>query len=161
MGRAYDGYRAARGVDKVSLIEASRRRWTLAPSFVYDKGMLVAFLYDLTLTRQTGGKNSLDDVYRTLFRRHGIRAAREDGSSAVLNILGGTGGMQDFARRYVEGHADIDLAAALAPFGLRLETTGARTRVVVSDTLDKSQRDLLRNSATMKGAPVPRRPRDN
>ncbi|HEX7175861.1 MAG TPA: hypothetical protein VF240_11430 [Pyrinomonadaceae bacterium] len=162
IGRAYDGYKAARVADKISLVEASRRRWTLAPSFIYDKGMLVAFLYDLTLTRRSGGKNSLDDVYRTLFRRHGLKTAREDGSRAVLNALGGVGGMQDFARRYVEGQADIDLAAELAPFGLRLEATGTRTRVVVSDSLDKSQRDLLKKFGyNEKSSPSPRRPRDN
>lgn len=162
MSRAYDGYKSARGADKISLLEASRRRWTLAPSFIYDKGMLVAFLYDLTLTRRTGGKNSLDDVYRTLFRRHGVKAAREDGSRAVLNVLGGTGGMQDFANRYVEGQTEIDLAAELAPFGLRLEATGTRTRVVVSDSLNKSQRDLLQKFGyNESGSPSPRRPRGN
>jgi predicted metalloprotease with PDZ domain len=162
VGRAYDGYKAARGTNQISLIEASRRRWTLAPSFIYDKGMLVAFLYDLTLTRRTGGKNSLDDVYRTLFRRHGLKAAREDGSRAVLNALGSLGGMQDFAGRYVEGEAEIDLAAVLAPFGLRLETTGTRTRVVVSEALDKSQRDLLQKFGyNERSSPSPRRPRDD
>jgi len=161
MGRAYDGYRATRGSQEVSLSEASRRRWTLAPSFIYDKGMLVAFLYDLTLMRRTGGKNSLDDVYRTLFRRHGLKAAREDGSHAVLNTLGGTGGMEDFARRYVEGQTEINLAAELAPFGLRLEAAGARTRVVVGDSLDKSQRDLLKKFGyNEKSSSSPRRPRD-
>jgi predicted metalloprotease with PDZ domain len=103
----------------------------------------------------------LDDVYQTLFRRHGLKAAREDGSRAVLNVLGGTGDMQDFAGRYVEGDDEIDLAAELTPFGLRLESTGARTRVVVSDSPDKSQRDLLKKFGyNEKGAPSPRRPRN-
>jgi predicted metalloprotease with PDZ domain len=161
LGRSYDNYKAAGVAHKVSLVEASRRRWTLAPSFVYDKGMLVAFLYDLTLTQRTGGKNSLDDAYRTLFRRHGSKAAREDGTRAALNVLGGMGGMKDFVTVYVESPAEIDLAAQVAPFGLRLESIGGRTRVTVSDSLSQSQRDLLRNLGYNGDAhAVPRRTRE-
>jgi predicted metalloprotease with PDZ domain len=161
MGRSYDNYKAAGDAQKYSLVEASRRRWTLAPALVYDKGMLVAFLYDLALTQRTGGKNSLDDVYRTLFRRHGSKAAREDGSRAVSNVLGSTGGMNDFITNYVEGRTQIDLAAQLAPFGLRLETVGGRTRLVVGESLNRSQRDLLRNLGyNTEANTVPRRTRE-
>ena len=37
-----------------SLIEASERRWTTRSSLVYDKGMLVAFIYDLSLEEDDG-----------------------------------------------------------------------------------------------------------
>lgn len=145
VGRAYDGYRVGRGAQEFSLLEASRRRWSLAPSLVYDKGMLVAFLYDLTLLQRTGGKSSLEDVYRALFRRHGPASARAEGNRAVIDALNGVAGMQGFTKRFVEGPTAIDLAAETSAFGLRLEGGGARTRVVVADGLSREQSDLLRN----------------
>ena len=47
LARVYDSYLSY--PDDQSLIDASERRWTTPGSFVYDKGMLVAFLYDLLL----------------------------------------------------------------------------------------------------------------
>ena len=44
LARVYDSYLSY--PNDQSLIEASERRWTTPGSFVYDKGMLVAFLYD-------------------------------------------------------------------------------------------------------------------
>lgn len=144
LGRAYDGYRGTRSAQEVSLVEASRRRWTLPSSYVYDKGLVVAFLYDLALAQRTGGKSSLDELYRTLFRRHGPKGARAEGNSAVSAALGRAAGMEAFAGRYVGGASAIDLAAELAPYGLRLEPLGSRTRILVSDSLTRPQRELLR-----------------
>jgi predicted metalloprotease with PDZ domain len=67
MARVYDSYRSLPDHDKLSLIEASERRWTAAPSFVYDKGMLVAFIHDLKLRQSSRNKTSAD-IYRELFR---------------------------------------------------------------------------------------------
>ena len=144
LGRAYDSYRSARGPKEVSLLEASRRRWSGSAALVYHKGLLVAFLYDLTLTRQTGGKSSLDAVYRELYRRYARGERREDGDRAVTEILGGMGGMRDFVGRYVEGDTEIMLPALLGPLGLELKPGGARTHVGVADSLEPAQRELLR-----------------
>jgi predicted metalloprotease with PDZ domain len=145
LGRAYDIYRSAsKDSDKLSLLDASQRRWA-SPALVYNKGMLVAFLYDLTLRQRTGGKRTLDDAYRELFRRYqGSATAEEDGNTAALSVLNSQGAMQDFTRRYVESGVMIDLASALAPFGLRAEQMGARTLVAVSGSAGREQRDLLR-----------------
>ncbi|HEX8500837.1 MAG TPA: hypothetical protein VF659_09610 [Pyrinomonadaceae bacterium] len=144
LGRAYDSYRAARGVKEASLLESSQRRWSGSAALVYHKGLLVAFLYDLTLMRRTGGKNSLDAAYKELYRRYGRGARREDGDRAVTEILGETGGMRDFVGRFVEGAEEITLAPLLGPFGLELKPGGARTHVGVADSLEPAQRELLR-----------------
>ena len=47
----YDSYLSSPDRDRLSLIEASERRWTVSGSLVYEKGMLVAFLFDLALNR--------------------------------------------------------------------------------------------------------------
>ena len=144
LGRAFDGYKAARGAGDLSLPEASRRRWAGGAGLVYHKGMLVAYLYDLTLMHRTGGKSSLEDAYRELFKRFGGAGRREEGNQAVANVLGYLPGMGDFTETYVRGAGVIDLFAAIAPFGLTVEPGGVRTHVGVSALLERSQRELLR-----------------
>ncbi|HEX5708713.1 MAG TPA: hypothetical protein VFX96_15545 [Pyrinomonadaceae bacterium] len=144
LGRAFDAYAAARGSDELSLVELSRRRWAGSSSLVYNKGMLVAFLYDLALMRQTGGKSSLEDVYRALYQRHGEGSARADGNASAASALGGVGGMKEFVRMHVESPVAINLAASLAPYGLRAEAFGVRTRVTVAGSPGKEQRELLK-----------------
>lgn len=144
LGRAYDSYRTARGPKEVSLPEASQSRWSGSTALVYHKGMLVAFLYDLSLMRQTDCKNSLSEVYRELFRRYGRGEKSADGNRAVIESLGRAPGMRGFVERYVEGSSEIILSPAIEAFGLKLETGGARTHVGVADSLDSAQRELLR-----------------
>jgi predicted metalloprotease with PDZ domain len=144
LGSAYDSYRRARAQREVSLPEASQRRFAGSGALVYHKGLLVAFLYDLTLMRETRGKNTLVDVYRELFRRHARGNPPSDGNNAVVQALGSTGGMRAFVERYVEGSTELTLPSLIEPFGLRVEPGGARTHVGVSETLDSAQRELLR-----------------
>jgi predicted metalloprotease with PDZ domain len=161
IGRAFDAYQSASDRDKFSLVDSSRRRWTGSPALIYNKGMLVAFLYDLMLRQKTGGKRSLDDVYRQLFRRHRETEARADGNTAVLSALNETADMREFTRRYVESASAIDLGVMIAPFGLRVESGGARAHVLVADSLKREQRDLLRkfgyNAESRTGLPHGRR----
>jgi predicted metalloprotease with PDZ domain len=144
LARAFDAYRSAQGREKMSLLEASERRWTLSPALVYNKGMLAAFLYDLSLRQKTGGKRSLDDVYRELFRLHSAFMPRANGNQAALAALNNAGDMRELTARYIESTTVIDLSTAIAPFGLVVETSGARTRISVAERLSGAERDLLR-----------------
>ncbi|HYN83676.1 MAG TPA: hypothetical protein VER32_00380 [Pyrinomonadaceae bacterium] len=144
LGRAFDAYAAARGADDLSLVELSRRRWTGGSALVYNKGMLVAFLYDLALMKRTAGRSSLEDVYRALFRRHGEGGTRADGNASAVAALGEVGGMSEFVRVHVESPVAINLGASLAPYGLRAEPFGVRTRVSVAASPGKEQRELLK-----------------
>lgn len=141
LARAYDIYLGASERQKLSLLEASRRRWSGATGIVYRKGMLVAFLYDLSLRQLSKGKRTLDDVYRALFRQ--ANGVRRDGNEVLLELLKSEKEMQDFVRRYIEGADEIELAQMLAPFGLTLMRTGARSQISVSASLSRQQRDLL------------------
>jgi hypothetical protein len=147
ISRAYDGYFLSLDRDRWSLLEASKMRWTTGNYAVYAKSMLVAFLYDLNLRSLSHNKRSLDDVYRSIFREYGSEPARagqgSDGSEAALKILGEYSGLQEFGRSLIANPAAINLAEKLAPFGLRVETLGLRTRIDVSDSLTRQQRDLL------------------
>jgi len=144
LGRAFDGYKSARGAQELSLADASQRRWSNGTSLVYSKGMLVAFLYDMTLLGRSRGRSSLEDVYAELFRRHRRGQAREDGNRAVVNILSRLQGMEDFTARYVEGASEINLAASVEPFGLEIVPGAVRTHLAVVESPSGAQRDLLR-----------------
>ncbi len=152
ISRAYDGYSLALDRDRWSLVEASRRRFTVGESSVYSKSMVVAFLYDLKLRTQSHNKRSLDDVYRAIFREYrseeargagSQRGQRSDGSTAALKVLTAYSGMQDFGSSFITNAAAINLPEQLARFGLRVETFGLRTRITVSESLTRQQRDLL------------------
>jgi len=150
IGRAYDGYSGGMDHDRWSLVEASKRRWTVGESSVYSKSMLIAFLYDLKLRQVSHNKHSLDDVYRNLFREYRSPETRSnggqaggDGSEAVLKLLGSYSGMQEFGRSFISSPVAIKLGEQLAPFGLQVEMFGLRTRVSVRETLTRQQRDLL------------------
>jgi hypothetical protein len=155
ISRAYDGYSFGPDHDRWSLVEASKRRWTAGELSVYSKSMVVAFLYDLNLRSLSRNKHSLDDVYRNLFREYHNEEARArggagfqqgqgiDGNEAALHALGFYSGMQNFGRSFISTAAAINLKELLAPFGLRAETFGLRTRISVSESLTRQQSDLL------------------
>ncbi|HEX8173719.1 MAG TPA: hypothetical protein VF543_01215 [Pyrinomonadaceae bacterium] len=145
LSRANDMYLSASERDKWSLVEASERRWSGATALVYNKGMLAAFLYDLSLRERSGGKRSLDNVYKELYRLYGRTGVRTDGNRALITALGGAEGeMRDFVRRYIESPVGIDLKSVLAAYGLQILPGGVRTQVQVADSLSREQRDLLR-----------------
>jgi predicted metalloprotease with PDZ domain len=147
IARAYDGSVATTNAQPLSLIEASKQRWTIGASSVYSKAMVVAFLYDLNLRNQTGGKRSLDDVYRRVFREHPRRSAVKqlegDGNAAVTAALRSELSSQNFVERFINAPVSVDLKKELAAFGLRVEKL-VRTHISVSDDISKRQRDLLK-----------------
>lgn len=144
LARAYDIYLAARKRDDLSLIEASARRWGGGGASVYQKGMLVAALYDLSVRQQSRGKRSLDDVYRLLFRGQRASAERREGNAAVIAALNSVAGGDEFSKRFIQSVNRLDLTNALGAYGLQLGQSGGRTRITVSRSLSRTQRDLLR-----------------
>ncbi|MCM3905074.1 MAG: hypothetical protein ND866_25550 [Pyrinomonadaceae bacterium] len=142
MARVYDSYRSQPDHDKLSLIEASERRWTAAPSFVYDKGMLVAFIHDLKFRELTGNGTSGADIYPQLFRA--AAAGTGNANEVIMSILNRPAGMNQFFERYVQNPGDIALDATLAPYGFRVETRDFRTRILINKKLTSDQGKLLR-----------------
>jgi predicted metalloprotease with PDZ domain len=142
---AYDGSSGA-DAQNLSLIEASKQRWTSGASTVYSKAMVVAFLYDLNLRWQTKGKRSLDDVYRALVRDHLAKSpgGRLDANSAIVGALRSELADQDFVNRLVLTRVSIDLEKELAPFGLHVEKPAVRTHISANAQLTSRQRDLLK-----------------
>ena len=147
IARAHDGSVTTTSAPSMSLIETSKQRWTLGAPSVYSKAMVVAFLYDLNLRSQTGGKRSLDDVYRLILRDHprrrAVKQAEVDGNAAATTALRSELSSANFVERFITAPVSIDLKNEMAPFGLRVEKL-ARTHISVSEDASKRQRDLLK-----------------
>ncbi|MGQ0762198.1 MAG: hypothetical protein ACT4OT_09335 [Acidobacteriota bacterium] len=147
IARAHDASMATTNAKPLSLMDASKQRWTIGAPSVYSKAMVVAFLYDLNLRSQTGGKRSLDDVYRRVFRDHPRRSALKqadaDGNAAATMALRSELSSANFVERFITAPVAIDLKNELAPFGLRVEKM-VRTHISVSEDVAKRQRDLLK-----------------
>jgi predicted metalloprotease with PDZ domain len=141
LARVYDSCRSHS--EKLSLIEASERRWTSRGSFVYDKGMLVAFLYDLKVREESAGKVTLADRYRDLF--NGGVTEHAQGNEAIINVLGSSPALKGFAKAYIESSSDLDLEQVLPVYGLQLNTNGKSSQLRVGRDLDTNQERLLRS----------------
>ena len=145
IARAYD---SSKNNADLSLIEASRRRFTGGLTSVYAKSQVVAFIYDLRLRSSSHNKRTPGELYRTLFARFKVddkRAKSVDANMAVTTALSEVLGADDFVGSFINRPAVINLASELAPFGLKTESIGTRTQISVSDKLSKQQRDLLRD----------------
>ncbi len=143
LARVYDSYLAASERDRYSLLEASQRRWTTASSLVYEKGMLVAFLYDLKVRKASQNRRSLDDVYHELFRHFPPSARRADGNESIISTLTHEDGDEQFGKRYIVNPGSIELETFLPEFGISVSDAGGGKRLLVAEALNKEQRGLL------------------
>jgi hypothetical protein len=141
LGRVYDSYRA--NPDTLSLIEESERRWASAGSPVYLKGMLVAFLYDLLIRKESGGQRTLVDSYRDLFS--GRLTDGADGNEAIISVLGSTTGSRAFIKMYVENSTAVELNQVLPAYGMSVLFTDKGSQLRVGGDLNQDQKQLLRS----------------
>lgn len=139
LGRVYDSYRS--NSDTLSLIDESERRWGGSGSTVYVKGMLVAFLYDLMIRKESGGQKTLADRYRDLFRGHVADGA--NGNEVIISVLSSPPAVSDFMKSYVESSAQLELERILPAYGLSVEATGKGFQLRVSRELNEEQKRLL------------------
>jgi predicted metalloprotease with PDZ domain len=139
--RVYDQYRVH--PDTLSLIEESERRWASSGSPVYLKGMLVAFLYDLMIRKESGGQRTLADSYRDLF--NGRLTDGADGNEAIISMLGSTAVSRSFIKTFVENSTEVDLNKVLPAYGMSVLFTGKGSQLRVDGDLNQDQKQLLRS----------------
>ena len=144
IARAYDAYKNDSLRDAFSLPMASKQRWAGANNLIYNKGMLTAFLYDLTLRQKSGNKLSIENIFAALFRLHNKNMQSKDGNTAMIELLSNYKDMKEFVTNYVENPVTIDLANALSLFGLVVSQENGQTKISVDKKLSRSKRDLLK-----------------
>lgn len=141
IARVYDSYLSSLDRDRLSLIEASERRWTTSSSLVYEKGMLVALIYDLSLRKRSDCRESLDDVYKDLFQLSA--AGQGSANEIIIKVLNARAGRTSVVKDYVEGAGKIDLDSVVSAYGIQVQRRGTGTKLVVVRDLDRTQLRLL------------------
>lgn len=141
LARVYDSYLSY--ADHQSLLEASAARWTSSNSLVYDKGMLVAFFYDLVLRRETGGAQALKDKYSSLFLT--LPGKSIEANKAIIDLLGSTDASRRILKSYVEERRQVELAEVLSPFGIDVVVGSNRSALKVRKNLTPDQSKLLKS----------------
>lgn len=87
----------------------------------YLKGGLVALLLDLEIRARSGGRRSLDDVMRLLWRRHGrSESGFADEALPALMEEAASLSLAEFFERHVRGRGDIESERLLRTVGLEL-----------------------------------------
>ena len=137
LGRVYQSYMAS--ADDQTLIQASANRWTTSNSLVYDKGMLVAFIYDLTIRSNTQGRSSLAALYPELFRSASEPA---DANEVIIRLMTSSPSTSSFGKAYIEGTDRIDLKRVLSSFGFQI---GSDAQISVLKDLTNEQKKLLQS----------------
>ncbi|MGI8638979.1 MAG: hypothetical protein ACR2MG_03405 [Pyrinomonadaceae bacterium] len=128
---------------KVSLVEASKNRWNGANSRVYSRGMIVAFLCDVALLRESKGKRSITDIFRRILNTYRLPNKPQEGSIAVLNVLGNYAELQPIIEKYIKGTEKINWREDLESVGIEAAETDFNTKLNVKAKLNKRQKDLL------------------
>jgi predicted metalloprotease with PDZ domain len=129
---------------KISLVEASKsRRSGAGNAQVYARGMIVAFLCDVALLRQSHGKKSISDVFEKIYRLYHSPNKRQDGNTAILKTLNDYGELNFVIEKYIKGIEKIDWQADLASAGIEASEENSFTRLKIKAKPSGRQKDLL------------------
>ncbi len=112
---------------------------SIDPTIRYARGMMVAFLTDLQMLRNSGGKNDVGKSLKYLFTQN-LRLPRGGAATdAVKTVVTD----QTFMQRYVEGAEVVDWTAELAAAGIESKQTGRTTTLTVAAKLNGRQKEIL------------------
>lgn len=129
----------ARQTNRMSLIEASAKRWSGAETYLYARGLFTAFLLDIHLLESSSGRRSVDHILRTLYLRYRIPAARLDGTEAAVALLNEHPEIRPLASAYVQGAKTFDDPGMLSVAGLELRGN----TLAVTAKPNRRQREML------------------
>jgi len=131
---------------KISLIESSKNLGSGAgDSQVYARGMIVAFLCDVALRRESGGRRSIENVFERIYQKHRVPNQPQDGNAAVLNVLSDYRELIPIIDKYIKGAGEIDWKIALESAGIEERVENSFVRLEVRTKLNGRQKDLLDN----------------
>jgi hypothetical protein len=141
LSRAYDIDTAQ--TKRLSLIEASQNRWSGADTQVYTRGIIVAFLTDITLLDKSRGKRSAEDLVREIYQEHRPPAAETDGNSAILAATQKNTELVPLIDKYVKNSGRIEWTPELALAGIEATGEGRHISLKVREKPSGRQRALL------------------
>jgi predicted metalloprotease with PDZ domain len=124
--------------NRLSLLDASVKRWNGADTYVYARGMLTAFLCDVLLLHNSRGKRSLNDILREFYAKHRFPNPRMDGNTAALSILQNNRELGPIIDNYIKASGKFAWEPELLLAGLEI-----RNGLSVMSKLNGRQKDLL------------------
>jgi predicted metalloprotease with PDZ domain len=105
--------------------------------------MLVAFLCDLALLKESKGKRSVTNVFRRIFEKHRFPSERQDGNAAVLSIMQADAELMPIIQEFIKGSGKIDWQTELQSAGIENELGNKRTALRVTEKPTGRQKALL------------------
>ncbi len=141
LSRAYDI--DSKKMSKMSLIEASKNRWSGANTNVYSRGMLIAFLSDLTLLDSSKSKVSVTTLVNEIFDKHRSPNDAVDGNTAVITAMRSRRELVPIVDRYILGAEVIDWTALIQAAGIEAGSKDQLTKLKVTAKPSGRQKDLL------------------
>ena len=129
--------------NKLSLLESSKNRWNGANPQVYARGMLVAFLCDAAVLKDSKGKRSIENLFQGIYQKHRFPNDAADGNRAILNALNGYRSLDLIAAKYIQGAEKIDWETDLQTIGIEATTENSFVKLNVKAKLNAKQKDLL------------------
>jgi predicted metalloprotease with PDZ domain len=136
-------YKSANNFDdgQSSLLEASKNRWLAPTPIIYNKGLLVAFLCDIAILKESNGKKSLADIFRQIWKKHKKPNLNLEGNEAIFKSFAEYKEVSNIFTNYVSGKLKVEFRDELTPFGL--EYLKSENKIVLLDKLNGKQKDLL------------------
>jgi hypothetical protein len=143
LGRAFEMSQILSETQQISLIEAANKRWAGTSNLVYAKGLVVAFLCEVALLRESKGKRNLKEIFRQIWNKYQPPNQIQDGNPAILSILKSFPELHLTVQNYIEGKSKIDWQNELNAVGIEAEKDGFNTRLKVTAKPNGRQKDLL------------------
>lgn len=128
---------------KVSLIESSKNRWNGANPQVYARGMLVAFLCDLAMLKQSKNSHSIKNIFQEIYRQYRVPDKSADGNAAVLSVLKNYSELDFIVENYIKGLEKVNWETDLESVGIEAREENSFVKLSVKPKLSGKQKDLL------------------
>jgi hypothetical protein len=128
---------------RLSLIEASRRRWSGGNTTVYARGMITAFLCDLALLRRSKGKMDASNIVKEILEKYRSQETAAVGNEAALGVMKKYAELSPIVENYVRGNEAIDWKADLADAGIVAEEQNAVTALKTVEKPNGHQKEML------------------
>lgn len=129
--------------EQLSLIELSKNQLNSSNPQIYSRGMLVAFLCDIAILRESRGKSSIAEIFREIYQKHRIPNKVKDGNEAITDVLKSRKELRPIFEKYIKGAEKFDWQTDLESIGIEAKTENSFARLRVKTKLSGRQKDLL------------------
>jgi predicted metalloprotease with PDZ domain len=113
------------------------------PNNFYSRGMLIAFLCDVALLRESRGKRSINDVLREIYQKHRFPNQTQNANAAILKILKSRAELLPTIKNYIEGAEKINWQNDLESIGIETKAVNSRSETQLPENISLSLKSKL------------------